>query len=46
MKVNLNTTIELKTRLLLDEYCQQTGESIANTVDKAVLEYLKAREEK
>jgi hypothetical protein len=43
MKVNLNTTIELETRLLLDEYCKKSGESIAQTVDNSLVYFLQSK---
>ena len=41
MKVNHNTQIELETRQALEVYCKETGKSIAQVTNEALVEYFK-----
>jgi hypothetical protein len=36
MKVNLSTQIEYETRVMLDKYCKENGESIAEITNRAI----------
>ncbi len=45
MKVNHNTQIDLETRQALLDYCKETGKSIAQVTNEALVAYLKKSKE-